>query len=175
MTALNKIVSQLKSAAKELLGNVAAIDKQVTELAQQRDALTSGHVSKADFLEYLRAYFKRQGGVFQRDIVKSLKDTRSFSRLETPQESTIIFNGAYLLTGQVYPVPMTQAAIYFYFGDAMIEKLSIALDALEWPADAVPVELRRTQIENIKTETDGLLLQRSELVTMLADAGITGV
>jgi hypothetical protein len=174
MTELNKIVSQLKSAANELLGNVAAIDKQIAELAQQRDALTSGVVSKADFLEYMRAYFQRQGSVLQREIVNSLKDARDFARLERKHESLTTFNGAWLLTGHMVPVPVTESALYFYFADTMIERLSLALDDLEWPADAVPVELRRAQIENIKLETDSLLKQRAELVAMLADAGITG-
>lgn len=174
MTALNKIVSQLKSAAKELLGNVAAIDKQVAELAKQRDALTSGLVSKADFLEYLRAYFQRQGSVFQREIVNSLKGVRDFARLERQQDTSNNFNGAWLLTGHMVPIPMTESAMYFYFADIMIERLSIALDALEWADGAIPVELRRTQLENIELETDGLLQQRAELVAMLADAGITG-
>lgn len=174
MAALNKIVSQLKSAAKELLGNVAEIDKQVAEHAKQRDALTSGLVSKADFLEYLHAYFQRQGSGFQREIVNSLKGVRDFARLERQQETLNNFNGAWLLTGHTVPVPMTESAMYFYFADTMIERLSIALDTLEWVGGAVPVELRRTQIENIKLETDGLLQQRAELVAMLADAGITG-
>jgi len=176
MSKLTNIVSQLKTAANELLGRVADIDRQIGELAKRRDALTMGVVSKDDYLEYLRINLKRRGERFGRAIAKNLNQgSRNFSRLERELDAGEGFFGANLLTEFNVSVPITEEAVFFYFGETVIDRLGAALDALEWPADAVPVAERRTLIATIERDNAELNRQRDKLVAMLADAGITGV
>ena len=175
MTKLNNIVFQLKEAANELLGRVSAIDKQVAELAARRDALTTSGVSKADFLEYMAAHFKRRGQRFAREIAGSIAGRREYARLERETQAGADFAGVPLFTGFPAPVVVTEEALCFYFGDVMAARLSEALDTLEWPENAVPVASRRAQLAAIESDTAELLRQRDELVAMLADAGITSV
>lgn len=176
MSKLTSIVSQLKSAASELIGRIADIDGQINGLAKQRDALTAGVVSKEDYLEYLRANIKRRGERFGREIVKNLnKDTRGFAQLERGLASGEGFFGANFLTGFNAPVQITEEAVFFYFRKTMIERLGAALDALEWPEGAVPVAERRSLIAAIERDTAELNRQREELVAMLVEAGIAAV
>lgn len=175
MAELKKIASQLKDAANELLGQVKDLDAQIAGLAQQRDALTSGIVTKADFLEYLHAHIKIKAGYFGKEITSALKDRRDFGTLERNMMAGNGFPGVLLLTAIQVPVEITDKAVYFYFGDVIAERLSQALDALDWPGDAIPAGVRREQLENIERETDELYRQRAELVAMLGEAGITGI
>lgn len=175
MAELNKIVSQLKNAANELLGQVKDIDNQIAELARQRDALTGGIVSKDDFLEYLRVHIAINSGYFGKEINNLLKDRRDFGGLERQMINGQGFPGINLLTAIHVPVDITEKGIWFYFGDVILERLSKSLDALDWPEDAIPVALRREHLLNIEQDTAKLYQQRAELVAMLNEAGITGV
>lgn len=174
MTKLTTAVSQLKNAAKELLENVTVIDKQIHELALQRDALTSSNVSKQDFLAYLRAHFERVGSLYQRDILKGLKGRRNFALREFEVSNGNSFPGLRILTGESFSQSVTEEAFCFYFADIMIERLSVALDALDWDKNAVPIKMRRELLGKIEQESAALLKQRDELVSTLAEAGITG-
>lgn len=175
MSKLTNIVSQLKEAANELVGRVSKIDEQINGLSAQRDALTSSNVSKEDFLEYMRVHFKRNGARFEREILKSLGGYREYARLERELKAGEGFFGASFLVGFTAPVVVSEEAFYFYFGDVMVDRLSKALDSLDWSEDAIAVSLRRSHIESIERETAELLQQRAELVAMLGEAGITGV
>lgn len=175
MSKLTNIVSQLKEAASELLGRVSKIDEQIKGLSAQRDTLTSSNVSKTDFLEYMRAHFKRKGERFEREILNNLGGRREYAQLERELKAGGGFLGANFLTGFNAPVVVTEEAFYFYFGDVMVDRLSKALDSLDWSDDAIAVTLRRSHIETIERETAELLQQRAELVAMLGEAGITSV
>ncbi len=172
---LKKIVSQLKNAAQELLGQIKDIDNQIAELAKWRDTLTSGIVSKADFLEYLRAHIQFQSGYFGKDITNAMKDPRDFGTLERNLTTGQGFPGLRLLTSIQVPVEITDRAVYYYFGDVILEQLTKSLDALDWPEDAIPAALRREQLLDIEQQVADLYRSRAELVNMLAEAGITGV
>jgi hypothetical protein len=172
---LKKIVSQLKNASQELLGQVKEIDSQIAELAKWRDKLTSGIVSKVDFLAYLRSHIIIETGYFGKDIAHAMKDRRDFGTLERNLNAGKGFQGLYLLTAFAAPVEMTEKAIYFYFADVILERLAKYLDALDWPEDAIPVSVRREQLLEIEQKTADLYQQRAELVSMLAEAGIIGV
>lgn len=174
MNKLNAVFSQLKTAANELRGRIADIDKQLTDLTKQRDALNLGNVSKADFLEYVGASFMRKGARCGRELVAALDSGRGFARLERGLNSGDEFLGIRFLTGSNVPVVATEEAFYFYFGDLMVDRLGEALDALEWPDNAVPVALRRTQVEAIERDITELHRQRVELVAMLGEAGVAG-
>lgn len=175
MAELKKIASQLKNAADELLGQVKEIDHQIAGLAKQRDALTSGIVTKADFMEYLRGYIHIKAGFFGKEVSSALKARRDFGSLEYDRIAGNGFPGILLLTAIMVPVVITEKALYFYFGDVILARLSQALDALDWPDNAIPVALRHEQLVNIENETAELYRQRAELVSMLGEVGITGI
>lgn len=176
MAELKNIVSQLKNAAKVLLGQVADIDAQITELNARRDALTGGVVSKEDFLNYARAHFQRKGAVFERGILNAIEGRpRDYASLERSLDRGDSFLALQFLTASNVPVEITENAIFFYFEDILIERLGKALDKLQWPEDAIPAALRHEMLLDIEQDTDTLQRQRADLVASLDEAGITGI
>ncbi|MBS4015397.1 MAG: hypothetical protein KGZ86_03070 [Candidatus Latescibacteria bacterium] len=176
MVELKNIVSQLKSAAKELIGQLESIDAKIVELSEQRDAITSGLVSKEDFLQYMRAHFQRKGESFERGIIKTIGNRpRDYASLERANSQGNSFVGINFLTEGNVPVDITDGAIYYYFGDLLVDRLGKSLAGLQWPEDAIPAALRHEMLLDIKQDIAMLEKQRGGLVETLKEAGITSI
>jgi len=174
MTNISNIAQQLKAAASKLLGEIKTIDDELDALNQQRDVITSGHVSKEDFLNYLSLHFKIKAATFQSRLLREMepKVKYDFGSLERGYVTNSSFLGIYFLTGGFAPVPITEEAIYFYFGDILLEKIGEALDD-KFDGEAMPVHECRKAIQDIEKTERELLQRRSELVKTIDEAGIT--
>lgn len=108
MSKLNNIATQLKSAAKSLLGEIATIDSEIELLHQKRHAITSGHVSKEDYLFYVRAHFKIRSDQFKGQLIRDIekKTSRNFGTLERQYENKDTFAGMTFLTSFLHLVKM---------------------------------------------------------------------
>ena len=174
MSELTKIASQLKSAAKSLLDEIAGIDKQVELLHNKRHAITSGQVSKADYLFYVKEHFKIKGDQFKKDLIKNIeKNTRhDFGSLERQHEMKDSFIAISFLTERLLPVEITENALYYYFGDIFIDRIKDALDDKNWPNDCMPIDERRKELVSIEALVADLMKKRNEIVSSLDAAGL---
>ncbi len=174
MTKLSEMAKQLKEAAHELLAELNSIDAQIEVLHKQRDAVTSGHVSKADYLRYLATHFEIKGARFKTSLLREIeaKGTFDFGNLERGLLNKNGFIGLNFLTVYSVPVPITDDALYFYFNDVLIDKISQALDAHAWPNDAMPAEACREALLSIEQAIKELEQSRNALVKSIDDAGI---
>ncbi|NOT67152.1 MAG: hypothetical protein HOP04_02275 [Methylophilaceae bacterium] len=174
MSELIKQVSALKTAAREILGQIEDIDAQRTALDQQRDTITSANVSKADFLGYLRAYMKFKAKRFRQHTLDLLQPQRSFGRLEAGKGSEAGFASMRrFFTGDSSAMYISDEAVFFYFEDVIIARLSEELEALDWENDALPVALRLEHLRTIEQAKTELDLQRAELVSVMREAGFS--
>jgi hypothetical protein len=175
MSKLNTIAAQLKSAAKSLLDEIAGIDKEIELLHNKRHAITCGHVSKEDYLFYVEAHFKNKGDIFKSQLVANFKKNTvlDFGGLERQYNNKDSFLGMTFLTPYNMPVDISENALYFYFGDRFIDRIKDALDALNWPNDCMPIELRRKELVIIEAQTAELMKKRDEIVKALDEAGLS--
>lgn len=175
MSEINKIASQLKSAAKSLLDEIAGIDKQVELLHNKRHAITSGKVSKEDYLAYVRAHFKIRADQFKSQLIRNIekKTNHDFGNLERQNNMKDSFIGVSFLTESPLPVDITENALYFYFGDLFIDRIKATLDDMNWPEDTMPIEDRRKELVSIEISVAGLMKKRDEIVKSLDDAGLS--
>lgn len=173
MSQLQTKLQSLREAASELIGQVREKEVRIAELRKQRDNITTAPLSKADYLEYLAAYFKRQGARFGVMITDQIgKSHRNFSAMELLGERSGVLQCQFL-TGYYSPQVLTEEAVYFYFGDLMVERIGVALDKLEWPKEAVPASERRALVDKLDKEIVEIVVERDGLVLELEEAGIT--
>lgn len=175
MPDIKKLVSQIKNAANELLGQVADLDSQIGTLTAQRAKLMNSAVSKQDYFDYVKAMLKRKGEAFKGQIQRQIKaGPRGYGQLEDIT-SLQLGHAVDLLRGEVRgPIVVTDIALYFYFGDMMAQRLADDLDGLDWPKDAVPVKERAQLIAALDTDIAGLKQKRDALTEQLSEAGISG-
>lgn len=175
MPDIKKLVSQIKNAANELLGQVAELDNQIVTLTAQRAELMDSAVSKQDYFDYVAAMLKRKGEAFKSQIQRQIKaGPLGYGQLED-MASQQLSHAVDLLRGEVRgPVIVTDIALYFYFGDMMAQRLANDLDGLDWPKDAVPVKERAQLIAAMDTDIAGLAQKRDALTGQLSEAGISG-
>lgn len=174
MSDIKKLVSQIKSAANELLGQVADLDNQISALTVQRANLTDSPVSKQDYFDYVAEFFKVQGKSFKDQIQRQIKaGAHGYVKLEDRMR-TGIFHPLDLLRGEsAAPVVVTDSALFFYFGDMMAQRLADECDDMEWPNDAIPVKERAKLIAALDTEIAALKKKRDALTGQLSEAGIS--
>lgn len=174
MADLKQALKQLRSARDSLIAEINALDSQIAERHAARSALTSGPVSKADFLEYVRSDMKRRARFFVQGLMRAVASVpKDYGRLERLHKTGAKLNIPYL-TGAQSPLEMSEGAVYFYFGDAMVDRLEIELDALDWPESIATATERAPLIAAIDAEIEALNQQREDLAASLVDAGLAG-
>lgn len=176
------LYAKLKTAAEGIKGEITAIDNRVAALQAEREVLTDAPVSKDDFMTYVREDIARRGqmyvhrikGFAGRKARGNAKLDPSFSHLEQAFQSNRLqafpfMNGEDAFDG----FNPTADAFYWYFGELIAERFSVALDlAHDWPVGGVPVAERRKQIAAIDEELDSLTEKRDSLAAELINAGM---
>lgn len=177
MTKLNDLLSQLSTAAHELKKQVVAIDCSIMECQKQRDTLTSSPVSKADFLEYIRADIRRkyQGSRFMNTLKQRLGSvSREFGALEQMDKRVGNQNISYLTIDASSTETVKDEAVFFYFEDVILGRIASLVDGEAWPESAVPVEERKTLIVDLDAQIVALRQDRKKLTDQLLAAGLQG-
>lgn len=174
MSDLKKALQQLRGARDTLVAEIAALDAQIAERHATRSKLTSGPVSKADFLGYVKADMDRRAAFFATGLMRAFSEApKDYGNLNRMHGAGAKLNVNYL-TGAQSPLEMTEGAVYFYFGAEMVARLETALDILDWPESAIPSAQRAALIATIDAEIEALNKQRDELSASLVDAGLAG-
>ncbi len=173
MSKINNLLAQLTSAADELRAGIYDLDDRIAALAQERDMLNDSPLSKCDYLEFIRHDIARKSELFANELRGSLKLAGfEFGTLDRKAKTQEGFFIPYLTGGFGFPGPITQSGIYFYFGDALVERIGALLDTQEWPETAIPAAERPRLIGELDAEIQGLRDERALLVAQLQEAGL---
>lgn len=175
MSELNKALSQLRQAAGQLTQEVAGLDRRIADLHAKRDALTSAPVTRADFLEYIRADLRKRTRQFSYRLSTGLENVnKSFSSLErTKDDPAQLIRLPYLAEPHL-PVDVTEAAMFFYFEDAIIAGISRQIDAMPWSENAQSVNGRSEAVAKLDAQIAALEKERDALANELVGAGLAG-
>lgn len=177
MSKLDELMNQLSAAAKDLKQQVIAMDCKILACQKQRDTLTSAPVSKADFLNYLKADMRRkyEHSYFLDSLKRRLGSmSREFGALENIDKRGGSQQVAYLTGDAASAVIIKDEAIFFYFEDVILGRISSLLDAETWPESAVSVEERKTLIADLDGQINNLRQDRKKLTDQLVAAGLQG-
>jgi hypothetical protein len=174
MSELKQLADKLRKSVAEITGQVEAIDAQIEECQSRRSAINNGRVSKDDYLFYVRESLRRKGDVCAQRARKHVKEDKAkeFVSLERVMKNNV--NGLFIpVLSWDYTTPgITDEALCFYFGDIIVDKLSVALEGLDWPADAIPASERVAMISHIDGEIEELIKKRDVVFSKLQEAGL---
>lgn len=175
MADLIELAKKLKSEVGKITAELATIDAKIADAQARKDELNGAPVSKADYLGYVRESIRRRGERAAENARRYHRDhgIKTYGALERQMAGNR--EGLLLpVLNWTHPTAeFSEQAIYFYFGDLIVDRLSEALDHENWPADAVPVEERARLIECIEAEIQELQESRQPFLKQLADAGIS--
>lgn len=177
MSKLDDLINQLSAVAKDLRQQVVAIDRQILACQKQRDTLTSAPISKADFLNYLKADMRRkyENSYFLDTLKRRLGNmSREFGVLENTDKHGISQQVAYLTGDANSAAIIKDEAIFFYFEDVILGRISSLLDGEKWAESAVPVEERKVLITDLDGQINYLQQDRKKLTDQLVAAGLQG-
>lgn len=173
MNNLNNAVNKLKEIANEVLAAISNIDEKINGLIIQRDKLTSGKVSKADYLDYMGVCFKNKATLFEYHLLKGLnvEDSSSFGYLERNFKNKEDFIGVRFLVPFAQVDAVSEGAMYYYLADVMLARIAKSIDAMQWDDNAMPVIERRAALVAIEADIKALKEQRAEIVKQIDGAG----
>jgi chorismate mutase len=175
MANLEKLLDQIKSAGNELKKSIWGIDDKISALQEERNSLTSGFVSKEDYLHYVGADMERKTELFSanlcREVMKRGIEYGHLERIKNTRENLLV---PYLTGMHGVPAVITHDAILYYFGDIIKQRMGDALDSIDWPENAIPREERAKRIAEIDTDLSDLKAQRNALAQELQNAGMAG-
>jgi hypothetical protein len=175
MGSINKALETLRNAAEELLGEISSLDTRIAECRRRRDAATAATVSKPDYMAYIKADIERQGRIFAKQFALEVRGKRrDYGTLERNKQSGIGERLPYLTGRYAIPVPITEEAFFFYFGDLIVERLGDALAGVDWPDEAMPAAQRAKLIAELESEIATLTQQRDALAAQMTQTGLAG-
>jgi septal ring factor EnvC (AmiA/AmiB activator) len=167
MSDFKALVAEMKKSAADVRSKIKALDAEIEELNEERQAINAAPVSKADFMEYLRSDIQRRAArmpqLLQQTFAQREK-SRNFEILERidsrgGKQDVPYING----DSPVDHVTLGDHAFFWYFGDLIAERFEQVADGLSWPADAMPVAQRRQRIKEIDSKIGSLSAQRNML------------
>ena len=173
-TKLGGAFHEMIGAANEIRTQIHEMDRNIHGLNGQRQKILNEEVSKADYLEFIRADVERQGKQYEINMNKKLNRPTSgnFSRLDRLQTQKQDLDLPYL-TGEVLPYDqVSQSAMCFIFGEQIVNRMCDILEDMAWPDNKMPVSERYKLLETINGEIEKLSNERDELAGMLTTAGL---
>lgn len=171
MSEFKSLLAKVKKAADDVRSQIQALDVEIEAFDKQRSAINNAPVSKADFMAYLREDICRRSAHLPHVLkTKWARDGQfsNFVRLERVYSNGGLQPFPYI-NGEVpvTAVNLDPAAFYWYFGEMVAERFEQAIEGLDWPEDATPVDQRRQQIEEIDSNLEGLMSRRDALAADL--------
>lgn len=173
-TKLGAAFRKMVGEANEIKARIHAIDDEIYSLNEQKSQLLGAQVSKADYLEFIRADIARRGDRYQDDMKKQFQRSNitNLSYLDRIEKNSMELDLPYLLANAYPFTEISHSAMFFLFGDLIVKRLGDILDTLAWPDDLMPVSDRQALLKSIGHKIAELGEERSELASMLMSAGL---
>lgn len=171
------LIEKVKAATAALKQEIQSLDSEIAELERRREDVNSAPLSKADVMAYVRGEIARRGEFYRDRIRMNFKrrasESLAFGRLESIRNAgrAIDFpfaTGEFDLEG----AELKPYALFWYFGDLIADRFSLALDVLDWPQDSLPVADRRKAMDEIDSRVDDLVTKRDALANDLNRLGV---
>ncbi len=169
---LTDAFNQLSLARDSIRKEIGVLDGQLAKLRANRDALTSEAVSKADFLELLRADLARRGEHWARVLRKGVADCRKDYAFVNQADSLGVKLLGGLLANDFTPIVISEEAIFFYFGDLIVDRIGALIEHEPWPAATTTYAERLDLVAGIDREIEKISGEREDLVAQLRAAGV---
>jgi hypothetical protein len=170
---MNKLLEQINTAATGIKSQINVIDISISNAQRERDALTSGVVSKADFMEYVRADIKRKNGIFQELFAKHIGRAakQGFGVLEGLAKSELGLAIPYI-NPHGFSGTIAADAVHYYFSELILQGVEKAANDITFNDEAVPVLERKALIAELDKNLASMRQQRNQLAENLMKAGI---
>lgn len=168
MKKIEGLFSQLAAAATEIKGQIATLDKRIAEASSERNKLTTGRVSKADFLLYVRADIRHKAESFKSTLAQSIKPvaTHGFGTLEGMLKGDVGLGVQYAADSRGAP--------FYYLEEQMYQGVKQIVESLDWDNEAETVAARKELITELDRTIKELNSERESLASNLLRAGVQG-
>jgi len=173
--ALVSLVRAVHEAADVVIGKIHEADREIAELEAERSSLTESPVSRAEFMEYVRADVERRGSSYKLRLKhwKGKWFQNTFAKFEKAHSTGIDQTIPYLSAENPFGgAEMAPDAVYWLFGDLIVKRFGDAAEGLPWPEKSVPVKERRARIASLDQQISDLQKRRDALSADLAATGM---
>lgn len=166
--ALLDIATELKTAVNEIRQKVAEIDNKILLKLEEKKAILSAPVSRAEFKTALEKMFTERGEFTQLQIENAVKDNSRLFEFQTIENGlntsafNIRFAGGF----------MDENSLYFYFAPQLAEKACEIIPPECFNENSEPRAERLAKVEAIEKAINKLQAERAELVAELKNAGL---
>lgn len=162
----------LRSAVTGARQSLQGLQARIEALRQEREALQSAPLAKADVLELLDGWLSNAGARYPAALARALAPIRDRG-MSAPirlQESPQVFCGPLGATareGEPTSWSTLQAALIYALGDRIRDAMHQAVGAMEWPESGPPLAQRQARLTEIEAELAQLEHDEAELVNEL--------
>ena len=173
-TEIQSLLTKVKQASDQLKSKIHALDDQVDTLSQRRSVLVHGPLSKADYLEVIRADVQLKARYFAKSLSRHLQQGFQVGYPAAAQAGAVSLPFRYLDAGSNAGADMAEGAYYFYLEDLIVAGVERALSNRDWPADAVPIAERTKALQTIDGHIEALTAERDTFASELVACGLAG-
>lgn len=167
MNKLSEVANSLKNEISKIVSLIEDIDYRLTELEQQKEELANQKVSKSYFIDKLKKHFRDKGERFKESYLDRYFFVGDF--LNQTKLKSLDFD---FLSSFDTPIPVSEKAIMFYFGDIMAEKLADCIPEDQFNEEMLDAQTVAKEIEKINQEISTLQQERQEYIQTLEEAGV---
>lgn len=170
-----EIIAGLRSLRSAVTGarqSLQALQARIEELRQEREALQSAPLAKADVLELLDGWLGSAAAGYPAALERALAPIRArgIAARARLQASPQIFCGplnAPTRDGAPTDWSSLQAALLYVLGDRIRDAMRQAVGAMDWPEAGPPLAQREARLSEIEAELAQLERDDAELLNEL--------
>jgi len=167
--ALRQVFQSLESRLAGVRSRRTGIRNEILELQKKREAINYAPGSREDVKSHLAKWVHTAGAEHTARFIES---TEQFARTIRTASSNQL-RALATLKGDEFSSPgQTGPAICAFMGPILIEAMNATVDAMPWPANAIPTAGRDKLIAELDERIGKLQAEEAELITKAQEAGI---
>jgi hypothetical protein len=159
--------------------SVASIGQQNKKLSadiemhqRKREDIINAPATKEDLKAMVAAWCQERSGKYAEHLSAALGIFIRKPALMADQNRVAKFT-VFGAQGSYLPGPaLNDMVLCSLFGPALVTALHASIDAMEWPANALPIAGRAKQVEDLDARIGKLTKEQAELVAEARDAGV---
>ena len=173
MADIGNALKTLRAAVADLTGQISALDSQIAGLFEQRTAIATAPVSKAEFLALLAKDMQVKAHRSRELLARRLaSESKAYSYIKDAAEHGRL-NIRYLAGGRVdFPVEVETESAYALLNDVILAGVAKIIEDAQWPEPGMPIPERERRLAELDAEIAKLTAERDVLASQLIEAGL---
>jgi len=169
--------SFIRKSVQSLSSQVTDLRAQIAKLTAERAAILAAPASREDVKAMVTSWAKDRASEYitslQMNMAFFVKYADKLADPATVRQRMTVFGASQQLGSGFESGPsLNDKAVCALFGAALIDGVHAAIDRMQWPDGALPLEGRQKRVQEIDRALSTLVAEEAEIVSSARSAGV---